>query len=380
MTDPATIPDVDEDPVFYPKPIATVNNGSAIVADAFTQIKEIIAGDGANCTKCKNALVVGQKAAQLVPSMIPDAMVALCEATKFASNATCSDDYQAGSFGAIYTQILALGDMAGLDGEYVCASLSTHFCKSPYALPSNPTFPKPKPSMYTIPKASGKRVKVLHMSDFHLDPRYDYHTESNCSSGLCCRPSTSSSSQVTVPAPLYGAFKCDTPYFLGTAALASIGPLTGTTHENKTTDSDQFAWTVYTGDLVSHDSQNQLSRNYTQYAEYSVYHMLKSYIPSGPIFPVLGNHDSNPEAIDAPHSLPGVLGQQQSWNYDHVSALWQQNNWISHEAAAEARMHYAAYSINHPEYPKLRIITLNTDFWFALLPTQKQYLWLTLLF
>ncbi len=27
-------------------------------------------------------------------------------------------------------------------------------------------------------------------------------------------------------------------------------------------------------------------------------------------------------------------------------------------------MHYAAYSINHPVYPKLRIITLNTDFWY----------------
>jgi hypothetical protein len=76
--------------------------------------------------------------------------------------------------------------------------------------------------------------------------------------------------------------------------------------------------------------------------------MLKYFLPSGPIFPVLGNHDSNPEAIDSPHSLPGVLGQQQSWNYEHVAGLWQQNGWISSSAASEARMHYAAYSINHP--------------------------------
>ena len=220
--------------------------------------------------------------------MIPEAMVALCEATKFASNATCSEDYQAGSFGAIFTQILALGDMAGLDGEYVCASLSTTFCKNPFALPSKPTFPKPKPSNYALPKASGKRVKVLHMSDLHLDPRFDYHTESNCSSSLCCRPS-GSSNQITVPAPLYGAYKCDTPYFLASAALESVGPLTGTSHKNTTCDWDFFAWSIYTGDLVSHDPQNQLSRNYTQYAEYSVYHMLKSYIPSGPIFPGKSN-------------------------------------------------------------------------------------------
>jgi hypothetical protein len=80
----------------------------------------------------------------------------------------------------------------------------------------------------------------------------------------------------------------------------------------------------------------------------SVYEQLKYFLPSGPIFPVLGNHDSNPEAIDASHSLPGALGQQQSWNYNHVAALWQQNGWISSTGASEARMHYAAYSINHP--------------------------------
>lgn len=102
LTDPATIPQVDEDPLYYPNPISSVSNGTAILANAIAQIKEIIAGDGANCTKCKNALVVGQKAAQLVPTMIPDAMVALCEATKFASNATCSDNYQAGSFVSVF--------------------------------------------------------------------------------------------------------------------------------------------------------------------------------------------------------------------------------------------------------------------------------------
>jgi hypothetical protein len=75
---------------------------------------------------------------------------------------------------------------------------------------------------------------------------------------------------------------------------------------------------------------------------------MKYFLPSGPIFPVLGNHDSNPEAIDSPHRLPGVLGQQQSWNYNHVASLWQQNGWISSQGASEARMHYAAYSINHP--------------------------------
>jgi len=58
--------------------------------------------------------------------------------------------------------------------------------------------------------------------------------------------------------------RCDTPYALGLAALQSIGPLTGTGK-----DQANIAWTIYTGDLVSHDSQNQLSRSYVEYTETS---------------------------------------------------------------------------------------------------------------
>ena len=48
-------------------------------------------------------------------------------------------------------------------------------------------------------------------------------------------------------------FLSDTPLALGMSALEAIPTLTGT-------NGTGFAWTVYTGDLVSHDSENQLSR------------------------------------------------------------------------------------------------------------------------
>ena len=365
LTNPATIPDVDDDPVYYPAAIGTYNNGSDIVSQAINQINSIITGSGSNCSKCISALEIGQSVAQRVPQMVPDMLVSLCESTGFMSNSSCKGNYEATNFGAIWTQVLALGNMSGSDGQYVCYSLSSYFCPRPFTLPSDTSaYFGAKPQNATAPPPSGKRVKVWHGSDFHLDPRYAVGSEANCSSGLCCRPGAESKSKkLEIPSPLYGAFLCDSPYYLVTAGLESVAPLSGTCHQNKS-ESDQFAWSIYTGDLVSHDEQNQLSRNYTTYAEWSMYHMLKAYLPSGPVFPVLGNHDSNPEAIDSPHSLPGNLGQQQSWNYDHVALLWQQNHWISADAAQQARMHYAAYSINHPTYPKLRIITLNTDFWY----------------
>ena len=365
LTSPNTIPTVDNDPVFYPQPTVNISDAAAaaLVQAAITNISSIIqANNGAgNCSKCQSALAVAKSVAQASPTSVPDMLVTLCKRFQFSSNATCTNDFAATNFGAIWTQVLKFADVTGLDGRYICNDLSRTFCPAPSVSPLDTTnlFPKPKPANAKAPEASGERVKVLHLSDFHLDPRYAVASEANCTAGLCCRTNVHASGltlpQVELPAPLYGAYKCDTPYYLGLAALQSIAPLTGTSGDSA------FAWTIYTGDLVSHDTQNQLSREYTEYAEYSIYEIFKEYIGS-PVFPVLGNHDSNPEAIDAPHSEPDGLGQQLSWNYDHVAGLWQHNGWIDRRTAQEARLHYGAYSIKN-QYG-LRIITLNTDFWY----------------
>ncbi|KAK7718886.1 hypothetical protein SLS57_005996 [Botryosphaeria dothidea] len=365
LTNPDTIPDEDLDPVFYPEPLRNLSSDAtaALFNDIIANISSIIGSNSttSNCSKCLAALEAAKPAALYAPSSAPDAMVELCKKYRLHSNSTCEEDYSTNTFGSVWTQILRFADLAGSDGKYICNSLSSTFCPKQITLPLNVSslFPKPKPANATAPKPSGKRVKVLHMSDFHLDPRYSAASEANCSSSMCCRTNVENAllgaGQVALPAPLYGAYKCDTPYDLGLAALQAVGPLTGTSKDQP------LAWTVYTGDLVSHDPQSQLSRAYTEYAETSVYGMFKKYI-TGPVFAALGNHDSNPEAIDSLHNLPGPLGQQQSWNYDHVAGLWQHEGWIGPAEAAEARTHYGAYSIKNPY--GLRVITFNTDFWY----------------
>ncbi|KAI9810202.1 MAG: hypothetical protein M1827_006648 [Pycnora praestabilis] len=364
LTNPKTIPTNDTDPVFYPQAVVNLSaaDASAFVQTAITAILGIGQDSSlvGNCSKCIAALSIAKTLALVVPQQVPNALVSICQQSGFESNSTCQTNFEASTYGAIWTQVLAFADVSGQDGQYICNSFSSTLCPMPTTNPLNVTslFPKPKPANATAPAASGERVKVLHLSDFHLDPRYSVASEANCTAGLCCRSNVHNavSAQIALPAPLYGAYQCDTPYFLALAALQSIGSLTGTGNGNSS-----FAWTVYTGDLVSHDPQTQLSRAYTEYAEVSVYEMFKEYI-AGPVFPVLGNHDTNPEAIDSPHSLPGPLGQQFSWNYDHVTSLWQQDGWINSTTAADAALHYAAYSVKN-QYG-LRIITMNTDFWY----------------
>nr|VWO94412.1 Uncharacterized protein [Ganoderma boninense] len=76
-----------------------------------------------------------------------------------------------------------------------------------------------------------------------------------------------------------------------------------------------------------------------------------------------GTMFSIPRAQDAPHALGGQLAEQFSWNYDHVSSLWEYEGWIPQSAVDLARSHYAAYMVRRND--GLRVITLNTDLWYT---------------
>ena len=100
------------------------------------------------------------------------------------------------------------------------------------------------------------------------------------------------------------------------------------------------AFTIFTGDITSHDNDNQLSRAYVEYVQSAVYGLFKAYL-AGPVYAALvclvsyftcayiyssinvlhkGNHDTWPQAFDAPHSIqPETLSNQFEWNYAHLA-------------------------------------------------------------
>lgn len=160
--------------MLYPVAAANLSDAaaSALVSKAMTEVLNIISADNTNltdsCSKCAAALSVGQMVARLAPSYLPDALVALCQTTGFSSNSTCQTTYEATSFGAVWTQVLAKADVAGLDGRYICSSLSTSFCSAPPVIPVKASFPKERPADVSVPVRSGTRAKVFHLSDMHL--------------------------------------------------------------------------------------------------------------------------------------------------------------------------------------------------------------------
>lgn len=367
LTNPFHLPPAQNDPIYLPEPLDHLP--PAAQQDFLNEITElvylIIKSDNYTsiCNQCTDALLAGQPAARAIPALVPDALTALCNTYKQANPRSCSEWYSNKTIGAVWTQVLAYANVEGEDGKHICHSLG--FCPQPRITKLNMTdlFPKPKPKNPIIPKASGIRAKVAHLSDFHLDPRYLVGSEANCTSYMCCRlysrnreVRASKVRKVLLPAPYFGSWRCDTPYSLGAAALQSIGPLTGTTEKNP------LAFTIYTGDLVAHDPHSDLSRDFITYTETSVYGLFKQFLKS-PVYVTLGNHDSSPEAIDAPHKMPGRLSKQQSWNYRHVTGLWKHHDWISAEDAHAAETHYAGYSVKTAI--GLRVISFNSDFWYT---------------
>ena len=54
-----------------------------------------------------------------------------------------------------------------------------------------------------------------------------------------------------------------------------------------------------------------------------------------------------------------------SWNYDYLSSLWQNNHWIDAKAAQDVKTQFGAYAVsNPPGLQGLKIISINTDFWY----------------
>ncbi|KAJ7775364.1 Metallo-dependent phosphatase-like protein [Mycena metata] len=365
LTDPDTIPLLDtKDPTPFPPPASA----DAIVAAAIRQIQLIASPNTPSspfpndrCVACQAALLPAKFAFLAAPSQGASIAVALCEALNLAgSTEACEVGF--GQFGLanILTQVISNADVVGYDGQAICNEFAGA-CPLPPTTPLNLTgwFAKPKPNPLPAARApSGERLKVLHLSDFHIDPRYKTGAEANCTSGLCCREDAvaQSSPNVTLfPAPRFGSYLCDTPYALALAALESVPVLTGT-------QGSGFNFTIYTGDLISHDSMNELSRDYVLYTETIVYELFKKTLGSGPVYAALGNHDTQQTAQDSPHSLGGNLTDQFSWNYDHVAGLWELEGWIDKTAAQLARANYGAYMVQRGD--GLRIITLNTDFWY----------------
>ncbi len=258
-------------------------NATALAGAAFELIAQLKNATAANCQTCKTIMAAVAARMKVQQETLSDIATPFCEPLHaFLPLPICIGLLKIGStdIGGIFPAM----DMLGDDGQTLCA-----FMFGSCQLPAPPTLDlktlfkgTTKPSPRELVPSKKTPLKVLHISDYHLDLRYVVGSEANCTGPLCCRvyPYTNVSVPIMEPASLSGNYLCNTPEPLATSVFRSVPRVTGYEWE-------EFSFGIFTGDLVSHDIW-ELTKPYVLAEELASYQQFFNGMGGVKIFPTLG--------------------------------------------------------------------------------------------
>ena len=178
-----------------PVPFTPLNATNQTEDYFYNEIAAIVANGSNYTTKCDKCLastdVMHQAAISQPVSVITDLLIRICNLTNFSIFAsTCESEFSGvGGLGPYWAQLFAKQNNATGDYQAWCYYM-WDTCSVPPTIEIDESEyfgPKP-PAASVVPEPSGETINVLHISDWHLDPRYDIGSEANCSQYLCCRP------------------------------------------------------------------------------------------------------------------------------------------------------------------------------------------------
>lgn len=348
-------------------PSKKLHNTSQLLAEAEALLFLFQNANVANCVQCQTVMhnvkaVMKKRQEEL--SIIAEPF---CNAlAAFIPKPVCVGLFKVAStdIGGAFSAI----NMRGNDGKTICAFVFG-LCTLPPVnkLDLHKYFKgTKKPAPKTLIPSKKPPLKVLHLSDYHLDLRHVVGSEAECITGVesvCCRvyPYTNTSAAIKEPASLFGNYLCDTPEALATSVFRAVPKVTGY-------DWCDFSFGLFTGDLVSHDIW-ELTKPYVQAEMLASYQQFFDGLGGVPIYPTLGNHDTFPHAFTAFPSEDSVLpanasyNVQQLYNYQAVSDAWKNYGWLSaDEAQAVVATGLGIYRAVTKE--GLVIISLNSDVWY----------------
>lgn len=374
---------------------------SDIISSALDVLTNIDNSTLSSCDKCKSRLLYGKGLALSRPDLIPSIYEQWCVNTGNFSASTCATNYHRNTAdnsdtGSNFADLLTLMNPSSIDAEYWCAYKAGNQCPVP-TLPSNLSISylwnNTRPAKADIvPIPGNETMKVLHISDFHIELDYTVGAEANCTASMCCTPHSitkkgainsdqstihdlytalfngsyydnngnyhigekiNSLNNISVPATTFGNYECDAPEVLINSSLHSIADF-------QSNNNITFDFAIFTGDLVDHDEGTYTTFDQCVEAETIVFRDIKNAFDLMPIYSVLGNHDTFPYGQLAPEK--SGFQSKFDWNADLMAELWMDYDWIDWEEAQITKTHYAGYSVNTKS--GLKIIAFNTNAWY----------------
>ncbi|CAJ0583730.1 unnamed protein product, partial [Mesorhabditis spiculigera] len=217
----------------------------------------------------------------------------------------------------------------------------------PMQIPANKPVVKPWP----VVANGGNTLRVLHLSDIHLDRMYTVGAESNCTKGggvqnpMCCRPypDVDPSTPIQIPAGPWGMNQnCDLPFQTFVNAMS---------HINKT---EKLDFIYITGDLEGHDIWDYTKEKTISNIQ-NITDVLSSFFPNTPIYQATGNHEGVPMDGMPPHTMEDYQTYSPEWLYKEFAKAWGPH--LTQQAIFDTQ-YRASYSIYIKK--NLRLISLNT--------------------
>ncbi|XP_003402022.1 sphingomyelin phosphodiesterase 1 isoform X1 [Bombus terrestris] len=190
-----------------------------------------------------------------------------------------------------------------------------------------------------------KQIKILQITDLHYDPLYEPYGNSICREPVCCRKGQNEPN-MTQFAGFWGDYNsCDTPWHAITDALNHIKD----THQD-------IDFIYFTGDIIDHGVWETSKEGNVQ-SLVKIYEYIHDTFNDTIIYPIFGNHESNPLNQFAPKNITQD-NLTTNWLYKLMADLWIVYGWLP-EHTRSTILQGGYYTV----VPKrgFRIIALNSN-------------------
>ncbi|XP_064596702.1 sphingomyelin phosphodiesterase-like [Liolophura sinensis] len=198
------------------------------------------------------------------------------------------------------------------------------------------------------------KIRILQITDIHLDLEYGEGLNTNCGEPICCRTGNGPPKPGDTGAGRWGDYRsCDLPLRTLENMLQYLSTI-----------QDQFDLVYWTGDLPAHNVWNQTRADQLHLLDLFT-KMYRQYLPHKPLFPCVGNHESAPVNSYPPPFITGDNSIQ--WLYERFVSSWGLPS-----STAQDVLRGGYYTVS--PYPGLRVVSLNNNYcnnmnWWVLLNT-----------
>ncbi|XP_065888775.1 sphingomyelin phosphodiesterase-like isoform X2 [Dysidea avara] len=281
---------------------------------------------------------------------IVDAAIELCTRLHIEDKYVCS-----GIVPEFKDEVLYVFTSIALGPKEICGVIVGDGCGHPYdPWKQNWTvsFPdKPKPPVEPLPPPKPDNpIKILHLSDIHVDLLYTEGLTTECGEPLCCRPPNKPVSPAAGP---WGDYYCDVP-------MVTLSDL----FKHLANIKDQFDWVYWTGDLPAHNIWNQTREDQVGIL-HTVTTLMASYLENKIVYPTLGNHESAPVNSFPPPFITGKNSNQ--WLLNAYQADF--SHWLPSKTASTIKKggYYSTKLVQGLKLISLNMNYCNTENWWLLI-------------